>query len=100
MNDYTMQVLAQLKGQGETYLLQEIERAANEISDKRKAMARFLEDYPEMEEFWSGDVINGYEYVPRKVSVATEELLESMETTTGFPGMNCIPVVELGVNGS
>ena len=69
---------------------QQIEMLANAIDAEREHIALFLEHHPEMEEFLSGDLQNGYTYVPAKIRVAPEELLKSMEPIAN--GRICIPI--------
>ena len=64
MNDLTLITLKAVRDQAETMYLQKIEVLANAIEEEREDLARFLEDHPEMEEFLTGDIVNGYRYVP------------------------------------
>lgn len=90
MQEYTMRALIDVKGLSETSYLQQIDRLAVALKEDRDTVAAFLEGHPEMEEFLSGDIENGYTYVPERVTVAPEELLKSMEP--GLNGRICTPI--------
>lgn len=85
MRDFTLQAALQARNVLETSYLQNIEQVGGAIEEERNAIAQFLEDHPEMEEFLSGDIMNGYKYVPGKSNI--QEMIEEMATVAAPNGV-------------
>ena len=88
MHDTVAITIQQAHQQSMLIYTHQIEIMAQAMEAEREHIALFLEHHPEMEEFLSGDVQNGYVYVPGR----PEELLKDMQPDVNGFGKTCVPV--------